>query len=120
MTVAGSSSGRRDRPLAADAHADALPDGSRPGDSARTSSAAQSGAGLEPLPQERVYVTFGELMDWEWKRHGQRLRAPTIVAFSRSTCARSSAQPLSHRERFREPLAAAGRVGSRLHGDGRM
>ena len=38
-------------------------------------------AGLEPLPQDRVHVTFGELMDWWWKRHGQRLRSPTIRGF---------------------------------------
>ena len=34
--------------------------------------------GLEPLPGERARTTFGELMDWYWKRHGVKLRSQTL------------------------------------------
>ena len=38
--------------------------------------------GLEPLiTEQQRHVTFGELMDWWWERHGQRLRSPTIRSF---------------------------------------
>ena len=38
--------------------------------------------GLEPLVSEHQrHLTFGELIDWWWERHGQRLRSPTIRPF---------------------------------------
>jgi integrase len=37
--------------------------------------------GLEPPPGDRKLITFGELMDWWWERHGANLRSPTIRPF---------------------------------------
>jgi integrase len=37
--------------------------------------------GLEPLPTDQKPITFGELMNWWWNRHGKNLRSPTIRAF---------------------------------------
>ena len=40
--------------------------------------AERQGLGLEPLPGDRASTTFGELMDWYWKRHGVKLRSQTL------------------------------------------
>jgi integrase len=37
--------------------------------------------GLEPLPSAISEITFGELIDWWWDRHGRHLRSPTVRAF---------------------------------------
>jgi integrase len=37
--------------------------------------------GLEPRPGTVKEITFGELIDWWWDRHGCRLRSSTIKAF---------------------------------------
>ena len=37
--------------------------------------------GLEPRPGIEKELTFGELMDWWWERHGCRLRSTTIKVF---------------------------------------
>lgn len=43
--------------------------------------AERQAAGVEPLPEGRTRVTFGDLMDWWWRRHGSRLRSLTVKPF---------------------------------------
>jgi len=43
--------------------------------------AERQAMGLEPLIANRGCCTFGELMDWWWSRHGNRLKSPAVLPF---------------------------------------